>query len=232
VRKSQDRARLSASHNILSKIFPPAYHEDMLFALKRLLILAVLIVAVYCFWPRSPSLSSFDPERMAELQSGIWKDAAAKKSRELVFPLYETYERQYRLPPVSSLKLAFDTARALNIFYTAPDAADQEKALLPLQTVFTTLKNETKSKFDANAVARLELMTWSLRADRAKRAQLTSAWSELIGMVHGCSAADALPAAKKFAVAAKLADEEKWDEARKSCSEAWSAVKALHQPNP
>jgi len=204
----------------------------VLFALKRLLILAVLIVAAYCFWPRSPSLYSFDPDRMAELQTAIWRDSAAKKSRELVLPLYETYERQYRLPPISSLKLAFDTARALHIFYTAPDAADQEKALLPLQTVFTTLKNETKSKFDANAAARLELMTWSLRADRARRAQLTSAWSELIGLVHGRSAADALPAAKKFAAAAKLADEGKWEDARKSCAEAWSAVKALHQPTP
>jgi len=204
----------------------------MLFALKRLLILAVIIVAVYCFWPRSPSLYSFDPERMAELQTAVWKDAAAKKRQELLFPLYETYERQYRLPPVSSLKMAFDTARALNIFYTAPDAADQEKALLPLQTVFTTLKNGTKSNFDANAAARLELMTWSLRADRARRVQLTTAWSELIGMVHGCSAAEALPAAKKFAAAAKLADEGNWDEARRSCFEAWSAVKALHPQKP
>lgn len=222
----------SVLQNALSKPSPWSHHVGMLFALKRLVLLFVLVVAVYCFWPRTPSLYSFDPERMAELQTTIWRDASAKKRQELIFPLYETYERQYHLPPISSLKMAFDSARAHYIFYSAPDAADQEKATLPLQTVFTTLRSETKSTFDANTAAHLELMTWMLRADRARRAQLTSAWSELIGLMYGHPAADALPAAKKFAAAAKLADEGKWDEARKINVEAWSEVKTLSRQKP
>lgn len=204
----------------------------MLFALKRLLILFVIVLAVYCLWPRSSSLSACNPERMAQLQVTVWKDAARKKRQELIRPLYETYEGQYRLPPVSSLMMAFDTARALYIFHTAPDAADQEKALLPLKAVFTTLRNATKSNFDADAAAHLELMIWSLRADHAKRGELTSAWSDLIALLYGRPTADALPSAKKFAQAAKLADEGKWDEARSTAAEAWTAVKALASPKP
>jgi len=204
----------------------------MLFALKRLLILFVIVLAVYCLWPRSSSLSARNPERMAQLQVTVWKDAARKKRQELILPLYETYEGQYRIPPVSSLMMAFDTARALYIFHTAPDAADQEKALMPLMTVFTTLRSAMKSNFDVNAAAHLELMIWSLRAEHAKRGELTSAWSDLIALLYGCPAADALPSAKKFAQAAKLADEGKWDEARSTSAEAWTAVNALAPQKP
>jgi hypothetical protein len=203
-----------------------------MFALKRLLILFVIVVAAYCFWPRSSSLSAGNPERMAQLQVTVWKEAARKKRQELIRPLYETYEGQYRIPPVSALMMAFDTARALYIFHTAPDAADQEKALVPLKTAFTTLRNATNSKFDANAAARLELMIWMLRADHAKRGELTSAWADLLSLLYGCPAADALASAKKFALAAKLADEGKWDESRSAAAEAWTAAKALAPQKP
>ncbi|MEI6071842.1 MAG: hypothetical protein WCS31_08615 [Verrucomicrobiae bacterium] len=204
----------------------------MLFALKRLLLLFLLVLAGYCFWPRSPSLSAFDPEKMARLQIAVWKDAAGKKQQEVFWLLYEIYERQYHLPPVSSLVMASDTSRALAIFHTAPDAADQDKALVPLRTVFARLKNATEAKFDANVAAHFELVIWTLRANHAKRAQLTSSWSDLLGVLYGCSAADALPPSKMFAQAAKLADEGKWDEARTTAAEAWTAVKALGLGQP
>jgi len=204
----------------------------VLFALKRLLILFLIVTAAYCFWPRSSSLSSFDPDTMAQIQVAVWKDAAEKKRQELILPLYELYERQYRLPPVSSLMMAFDKARALYTFHTAPDAADQEKALLPLRAVYTRLKNATKSKFDASAAARLELMIWTLRLDRAKRGQLTSAWSDFLALLYSRSVDDTLPAAKLFAQATKLANEGKWDDARSTATKAWSAVKDLAPQQP
>lgn len=203
----------------------------MMFALKRLLIFILIVVAVYCFWPRSSSLTKFDPQRMAELQMIIWKDAAGKKKQELILPLYEVYERQYHIPPISALTMSFDNARALSLFHNAPDAVDQEKALFPLQTVFATLKSNTKGRFDSNAAAKMELMTWILRSDHAKRAQLTTAWSELLAVLLGRPADECLPAAKKFAIAAKLADEEKWEEAKASSIEAWTIVRNFETPS-
>lgn len=202
----------------------------MMFALRRLLLLLLAAVVVYCFWPRSSSMTGFDPERMSELQIIVWKGAANKKMQELILPLYEVYEGQYHLPPISALKMAFDTSRALHLFHTSPDAADQEKALLPLQTTFFTLKSNTKAGFDPGAVARMELMTWMLRADHAKRAQLTTAWSESISLLYGRSAEECLPVAKKFSVASKLADEGKWDEAQSNILEAWQGIKSLAPP--
>ena len=198
-----------------------------MFVIKRLLMVLVIAVAVYCFWPRTATLSGFDPEKMSELQMAVWKSAAEKKIQAPILPLFHIYHGQYHLPPISALKIAFDTAHALHLFQTSPDAADQEKALLPLQTVFVTLKSATKSSFDSNAAARVEFIIWTLRADGAKRAQLTTAWSESLALLYGHSAEECLPAAKQFSIASKLADEGKWDEARSNVLVAWKTIKAL-----
>ncbi|MFA7345519.1 MAG: hypothetical protein WC003_14560 [Terrimicrobiaceae bacterium] len=198
--------------------------SEMMFVLRRLFLLFVIGLAVYCFWPRTSSMAGFDPERMAELQIAVWKATADKKPQSALMPLYHIYNGQYRLPPVSALKMSFDTVRALRLFHTSPDAAGQEKALLPLQTVFVTLRSGTKSSFDSNAAARMELLIWMLRADRAKRAQLTTAWSESLALLYGCSVEECLPAAKQFSIASKLADEGKWSEAQSGALEAWKLV--------
>lgn len=202
----------------------------MMFALKRLLLLFLLLVVVYFFWPRTSSLSDFDPVRMSELQVEIWKDAADKKLQTLIIPYFKVYQGQYHLPPISALKVSFDSARAAHLFYTSPDTADQEKALVPLQTVFQTIKSAVKGRFDSNAAARMELMLWMLRADRAKRAQLTTAWSESLALLYGRSTQECLPAAKKFTLASKLADEGKWGEARANALEAWQIIRSFPSP--
>jgi len=202
----------------------------LMFALKRLLLLLLIVFAVYCFWPRASSMTGFDPERMTELQIAVWKGSAGKQSGSLVIPLFQEYAGQYNLPPISALKMAFDTARALRLFHSSPDAADQEKALMPLQVVFLTLKSNTKAGFDSTAAARIELTTWMLRADHAKRVQLTTAWAESISLLYGHSAEECLPAAKKFSIASKLADEGKWDEAKSNVLEAWKVIKSLSPP--
>ncbi|MEI8311085.1 MAG: hypothetical protein WCH98_10045 [Verrucomicrobiota bacterium] len=202
----------------------------MMFVLRRLLLLLVIAAAVYCFWPRTASLTGFDPEKMSELQAAVWKAATDKNARTPVLALYSIYQGQYHMPPISALKMSFDTARALRLFHTSPDAADQEKALLPLQTVFVTLRSGTKAGFDSSAAARMEFMIWVLRSDRAKRAQLTTAWAESLAVLYGHSAAECLPAAKQFSIASKLADDGSWNEAQASMLEGWKVLKSLAPP--
>ena len=201
-----------------------------MFAIKRLCILLLIAFGVFCFWPRTSSMTGFDPERMSELQIAIWKGVADKQKPSLVIPFYQEYAGQYHLPPISALKMSFDTARALRLFHSSPDAADQEKALMPLQVVFLTLKSNTKAGFDSTAAARIELTTWMLRADHAKRGQLTTAWAESLALLYGHSAEECLPAAKKFSIASKLAEEGKWDEAQSNILEAWKVIKSLSPP--
>ncbi len=201
-----------------------------MFILKRFLILLLILAAAYTFWPRSPGVTNFDPRRMAELQIAIWKGSAGKLSPQTLLPLYELYERQYHLPPLTSIRMALDTDRALHIFRSAPDSADQEKALAPLQAVFEELKTRTKATFDPGIAARMELMIWMLRTDPAKRSELTSAWSEMLALLQGRSAAECLPAAKKFTMAEKFAGEGNWTAAQSSLLEGWTAVKQLSPP--
>ena len=201
-----------------------------MFAVKRLFLLCLIAFAVYCFWPRASSMTGFDPERMSELQIAIWKGAADDQKPSLVIPFFREYAGQYNVPPISALKMSFDTARALHLFHASPDAADQEKALLPLQTVYLTLKANTKAGFNPVAVARLEIMIWTLRADRAKRGALTTAWSESLALLYGHTAEECLTAAKQFSIASKLAEEGKWDEAQSNLLEAWKSIKSMPPP--
>lgn len=203
----------------------------MMFALRRLAILLVLVAVAYCFWPRNPSLYGFEPKRIAELQVGIWKRTGEKRTQGLLGPLYEIFHGQLHLPPISSAMISLDGARALEIFFGAPDVADQEKALAPLTTAFTRLKSNTKSSFDPSVAARMKMATWALRADHAKRGELTAAWSELLGLVYGRPAAECLPAAKKFAMASKAAADNQWADARSNAEEAWTLVKAFPPPH-
>ena len=199
----------------------------MFLSAKRLAVLLALAAAAYCFWPREPSLSAFDPEVIAALQMQVWKSAREKKSTGLVLPLFRIYSGQFQIPPVPSAKLALNTAYALHLFHAAPDAADQEKALPLLEGVFAGIVGPTKSRFDPRAAARLELLNWTLRAEQAKPDRLVPAWADLIGLLHARPSAKAVPAAKKFALAARLANEGKWDPARAASAEAWATVKAL-----
>lgn len=204
----------------------------MMFALKRLLVVAVAALAAFCFWPRHSSLRNFDPQKMADIQIRVWKEAAAKNRNGMIGPLYELYSGQYRVPPIGSLMLAIDMSAALTIFATAPDAADQERALVPLRTVYVNLKNSTKGAFDPDVLARMELATWMLQADHAKRAQLTTSISERFAILYGLTAEQCLPAAKHFAQARKNVNESLWPDAGQELVAGWSALKEILATQP
>jgi len=196
-----------------------------MFALKRLLVVAFAALVVFCFWPRHSSLRIFDPQKMADIQLQVWREAAAKNRNGMIGPLYELYSGQYQIPPIGSLMMAIDMSSALTIFATAPDAADQEKALVPLRTVYVNLKNSTKGTFDPDAMARMELATWMLQADHAKRAQLTTSISERLAILYGLTSEQCLPAAKHFAQARKNVNESLWADAGTELLAGWSALK-------
>lgn len=199
--------------------------------LKMFFALLVLGLAAYCFWPRTPSLKGFQPNRMAGLQAGIWKAASEKLQYELVLPFYQVYEGEYHLPPAASLLMAIDSARALHSFHRARDAADQEAALVPLERVFTRLRDETGAAFDPPLAARTELAVWGLRTDPNRQADLTVAWSELLGLLYGQPSREAVPAARTFVSASQLADAGKWENARTLAGDAWHQVQQLGEKN-
>jgi len=201
----------------------------MMFALRRLLIAVVLAVTVYCLWPRTPSLTGFYPDRIAELQVTAWRKTRSGQGWDLTRVLYSTYAGQYGVGPVSALMMANDESKALRIFQAAPDAADQEKALDPLVKVYVALKSQVRGSFDAIAAAQMEFQIWGLRAGN-RSAELASAISEKLALLYGMSPDELLPAAKKFALSMKAADAGRWLESRQLSEEAWKTLQSLAKP--
>ena len=191
--------------------------------LKWFLVVVGLSVAV-SFWPGSPaSLSRFDPERMAELQVSVWKNSHPPRRSELFHAFYGIFS-QYRM---RSPLLAVHSAEAVILFQSAPDAADQAKALAPLVKVFSSLQARTKSAFDPHAVAQMELQIWGLRANGGRQAELATALAEQLALLYGRPVEPFLPVAKKFALAMQAADKGQWAEALSRNKAAWIALKAL-----
>jgi len=193
----------------------------------RLLALVILVAAGYFLWPRTPSLSVFEPGRMAQLQVDVWKKAKARHRWEMAAIFYRIYSGQYGCYPYASLKMAKFSADAVIVFRAAPDAADQEKAIEPLNKVFDLLTTQTKATFDPYAAAQMELQIWSLRANGGRQAELTTALSEQLALVHGKPSEDCLPAAKKFVLAMRAADKGQWSESVLQDKEAWAKLKPL-----
>ena len=195
--------------------------------LRRLLIGIVLAAAAFFLWPRTPSLSDFDPNRMAELQVSAWKKAKARQRWDLAGGFYRIYAGQYGAFPFSSLMMAADSANAVILFQSAPDAADQEKALAPMVKVFNSLQSQTRESFDPYAAAQMEFQIWGLRANGGRQAELVRALSEQLALLYGKPADDCLPVAKKFALAMKAADGGQWADALSQNKDAWAKLKAL-----
>lgn len=195
--------------------------------LKAILLLLILGLAAYAFWPRTPSLKDFEPARLAKLQVEIWNARPARINLEVLVASFHIYAGEYHLPPAAAAAMAFDAARAFQIFQTAADAPDQEAALVPLERVFTRLKDGTRTAFDPHLAARLQLAIWALRTETSRQAELVAAWSEFLGLLYGCPSRQAVPAAKSFVSASGLAKSGKSPAAEKAAEDGWRQVQQL-----
>lgn len=212
-----------------------------MFTIPRLLLILVVIVTAYGYWPRESWLDQFDPARMGELQVKAWRQSATGSRMNLGagFDLgrtyYSIYAEQYKIAPATAAGMAFNSARAMMVFQKSADYNDQETALEYLTPFFTKLKNNTRASFNPETVARAELQIWRLQAsatDPAAFVSLTSALAEQIALVYNSTKTACLPAAKKFAVAMQLAAQKKWTEAQTANQEGWSAVLTRDQKKP
>ena len=193
----------------------------------RLVLVVIVAVAGYFFWPHRSSLNAFDPARIGELEVEVWRLAQQKNRRDLFFTLYRIAEGQYRLPPIAAISVAWYTSDAILTFERGADRADQERALDPLQRALVILKEKTQAGYDVEVVSRLELFTWMLAGDKSKQGQLASAIAEKIALTYRLSAPDCGPAAEEFAKARRFAREGRWNEAVKANTAGWKRLKDL-----
>ena len=181
----------------------------------RFVIVVVVLAASY--WavavraPSGPrSLRVFDPDRLAELEVGMWQAYYAKDKsrlfRLLVMMLREQYHYSWQKAVVAGYKLA----RAAATFGDA--SGDYDRVLPDLTAAYTIARDWTGSKFDPAAVARAELSWWTARRDPAsgtgadKNRVVAARMTDLYALLYGAPQERVAEAARMRVEAADLRD--------------------------
>jgi hypothetical protein len=134
--------------------------------LKRALIAAAIAAAfllAFAFTPpRGPrSMRSFDPDRLADLEVGMWQAYYAKERVRLFRLLVTMLHEQYRYSWATATEEAFHLARAAATFGDLRSGYDQ--VLPDLETAYRVARDWVGAGYDPGAVARAELAWWVAR---------------------------------------------------------------------
>ena len=129
--------------------------------LALVLVLAVVLAAGLRAPGGPRSLRSFEPDRMAELETGMWQAYYLRQNVRLFAGLVTMLHEQYRYSWATAAKAAFYLARAARAFAGAHDG--YERVLPDLQRAYAIAKAWSGASFDAGAVARAELAWWVAR---------------------------------------------------------------------
>jgi len=196
------------------------------------LIAVILVAAIY--WAvavRAPastrSLRAFDPDRVADLEVGMWQAYYAKEKFRLFRLLVVMLREQYHYSWQTAVRAAFHLARAAATFGDA--TGDYDRVLPDLEAGYAIARDWTDAQFDPKAVARAELSWWSARRDPAsgsgadKNRVVAARMTELYALLYEAPAVSVGEAARLRVEAADLRD-------RASAAPDWNAVSfLLHQ---
>src|SRR5215475_7577321 len=181
----------------------------------RMIVVVVVLAAIY--WavavraPSGPrSLHVFDPDRLAELEVGMWQAYYGKEKsrlfRLLVVMLREQYHYSWQKAGVAGYHLAKAAA-------TFGDATGNYDRVMPdLEAGYAIARDWTDAKFDPAAVAKAELSWWTARRDPAsgtgadKNRVVAARMTELYGLLYGAPEARVAEAARLRVDAADLRD--------------------------
>jgi hypothetical protein len=194
-----------------------------MFTIKRLLLLLVLAALAYCFWPRKPSLVTFNPTTMAELQLHAAKQAASKSWVACGVANYRIFDSQYHFPPFAAAKAAIDQTRAVALFRSSADAADKEAAAKPLADAYSAIKSQTGASFDPTVAANQQVQVWSLIESNSTD-EAAKVLAGQLALVHGGDAKKYLAPARDFVAAAASAKSSAWPAAQTSLQKAWTGM--------
>jgi len=153
--------------------------------INRLILLFIVALLAYILWPRSPSFATFNPEETGRLEAEAWVAVAKGEHMDAAKSYYLLFDRQFGLPPMAAVMGAQNVSRALQLIRKGADDSDQEKAIPLLQEFYISLKKETKSDWDAVALARMDYDIWYSLANGADAAavapKITAYWAMLLG---------------------------------------------------
>ncbi len=181
----------------------------------RVVIVVVVLAAIY--WAvavRAPSgtrsVRAFDPDRLAQLEAGMWQAYYAKERFHLFRLLVVMLREQYHYSWQKAVVAGFHLARAAATFGDA--TGDYERVLPDLEAGYAIARDWTGASFDPAAVARAELSWWTARRDPAsgagaqKNRVVGERMTELYALLYGAPRERVAEAARLRVEAADLRD--------------------------
>lgn len=175
------------------------------FAPFRLLVFLLVIVVVYCLWPRHPSLSNFDPKNLGPRLALIWQDSQAGKFGGVFWQEYLRHDLDYKFPPVDAMQMAWNLVQARETLAKATKASEQEKAQAFLREYYLRMRGLLKADFNPEGAAVFHV-TWLTEADPAAENAAVDAQAGLLAELYGGAKEKYLKAAKEMFVARGLAE--------------------------
>jgi len=148
-------------------------------------LLLLVLASAYVFWPRTAHLRDFDPDRVAQLETRMWRSYYEKRYAALLADLYTLSRDEYGFSPADSLGIGWYAARAAQTFQPTRSRAEAQQALPLLQRYFALLAARGGETFDVHEAARLELDWWQLRREDARPAEYGAVIARVSALLFG-----------------------------------------------
>lgn len=161
---------------------------------RRTLVLVlaafVLLGVAYVFWPRTGHLRDFEPARVAQLETRMWRAYYERRYAALLRDLYVLSRAEYGFSPADSLAIAWYAARAAQVFQPTRSRTEAQEALPLLERYYGVLRARGGESFDVTEAARLELDWWQLRREKVPPAVYGQVIAQTAVVVFGTDNAD------------------------------------------
>jgi len=150
----------------------------------------LLALGAYAFWPRPAHLREFDAQRVARLETRMWRSYYEHRYAALLADLYSLSRDEYGFSPADSLAIAWYAARAAQAFQPTRSRAEAQVALPLLEHYYGVLRARGGETFDVQEAARTELDWWQLRRENSVPAEYGSVIASTSQIVFHADNAD------------------------------------------
>jgi hypothetical protein len=140
---------------------------------------------LYVGIPRSADLRAFDPQRMAERETAMWRDYYDKRYVGLFWDLYSSSRTEFRFSPLDSFRIALAAAHAARLFQPTTSREEAGVALPPLEVYYSLLRKGAPAEFDPDKAAQLELDWWQARREKVAAQDYGKTIAATASLIYG-----------------------------------------------
>lgn len=159
------------------------YFHPRLFTRWLPLLLAAVLLA-WLFIPRQPDPFGFDPDRLGQLETAMWKAYYAENYPLLTCLLWRTIYSQFGTSPWHSAQIAWHAGHAARTFRQSRNREQAQQALPHLNAYYALLARLTDAPYDPERAAELELEWWQIRREHASAEAITDVLAELYSVTY------------------------------------------------